>query len=110
MVFAMDAPQEAGKPFLVATSLGTGPIPIDTRRLNLTPDTMMVVSSGGALPSVFVNYAGSLSAIGKSSCAINIPNLPVLKGIALHTAYVTLDAAAPSGISAISNTFSFTIS
>ena len=50
-----------------------------------------------------------LDAQGVAKAKLNIPNSPVLKGIRIYSAYVTLKATAPSGISSISNSFMFSI-
>ena len=105
----LTAPTDAGKPYQVGSSLGTGPIPIGKRQINLSPDNMLVASVGGHLPSVFVGYTGLLDAAGKAQAKLVIPNIPALIGVRLHSAFVTLDTAAPSGIRSISNTFSFSI-
>ena len=60
-------------------------------------------------PSIFSNYAGTLDAQGQASAAINVPGLPTLVGFTIHTAFVTRNASAPTGIQSISNTHSFTI-
>jgi len=105
--------KSAGDPNLryqMGSSLGNGPIPIDTRQLGLSPDALLALSASGVLPTVFVNYGGTLDANGEASNAsVNIPNSPILKGVRIYTAYVTLLASAPSGVSSISNTFLFTI-
>jgi len=107
--FALLASGDAGLPYQVGTSLGTGPIPIDTRLLALSADDLLFVSAGNLWPSIFVNYRGVLDAQGQAKARISIPNLPVLKGVRLHTAFLTILATAPSGVKSISNTFTFTI-
>jgi len=106
-VLANDDP---GFAYQVGTSLGTGPIPIDTRSLNLSPDGLLFVSTSGFWPGIFSGYRGVIDSKGQAQATINIPNVTVLIGTRLHTAFVTLDPAAPSGIRSISNTDSFTIS
>ena len=100
---------DAGRTFQVASSLGTGPIPIGSRSLDLSPDNLMVVTVNGYLPTVFVNYSGVLDASGQAKAQILIPNLPVLKGVRIHSAFITLDPAAPFGISNISSTETLSI-
>lgn len=95
--------------YQVGTSLGTGPIVLGPRRLNLSPDDLLVATVGGFLPQLFVNYVGVLDNQGKARAAINLPGDSRLIGVALHTAFVTLDPNAPLGIGNISNTFSFSI-
>jgi len=46
---------------------------------------------------------------GQAKAASNIPNITALIGQKIHSAFVTLDPQAPSGIKSISNLFSFTI-
>jgi hypothetical protein len=107
--FALSAAADAGLRYQMGSSLGKGPIPIDTRTIGLTPDNLLVLSTGGLLPSMFVNYAGTLDAAGAGTAGLAIPNLALLKGVRIYTAYLTLLPAAPSGVSSISNTFLFTI-
>ena len=103
------APADGGLPYQVGTSLGTGPIPIDTRQLGLSLDDLLLVTVRGLLPAVFQQYSGLLDATGRGTAKIAIPGNPGLVGVRLHSAFVTLDASAPSNIKSISNTFSFTV-
>jgi hypothetical protein len=107
--FALTANDDAGLPYLVASSFGLGPIAVDTRKIGLSPDALLLVSVGGLLPSVFVGYQGVIDAKGQAKASIHIPNIPALIGLRLHSAFVTLSPSAPSGIKSISNTFSFSI-
>jgi hypothetical protein len=100
---------DPGRVYQMGSSLGNGPIPIDTRKLELSPDPLLVLSVGGFLPAVFVSYAGTLDANGKAKARIDIPPLPALKGVRVYSAFVTLQASAPSGVANISNTFMFAI-
>ncbi|MBN2491495.1 MAG: right-handed parallel beta-helix repeat-containing protein [Planctomycetes bacterium] len=109
IAFALLAAADAGLPYQMGSSFGNGPIPIDTRTIGLSLDSVLVLSIGGTLPGIFQNYAGLLDAQGKATASFNIPNIPTLKGIRIYTAFVTLSPAAPSGVSNISNSFLFTI-
>ncbi len=109
MNFGLSSPKDAGLPYQVATSLGTGPTPIGQRSLGLTLDSLFAASVSGNLPTVFVNYAGAIGASGNASAALNIPPFAVLKGITLHTAFVTFSGSAPLGVQSISTTFTFQI-
>ncbi|MBN2489615.1 MAG: SBBP repeat-containing protein, partial [Planctomycetes bacterium] len=100
---------DAGLVYQLASSLSNGPILIDTRRIELSPDVLLFLTVMNALPGIFPNYAGVLDAQGQAKAAIHIPNLPSLKGIRIYTAFVTLKASAPSGVASISNTFGFSI-
>ena len=109
ITLSLSAPSDGGLPYVVGSALGGGPIPIDTRWLNLSLDAMLDASVNGYLPMIFQNYAGILNASGKATATLNIPNLPGLKGIRIYTAFLTLKQGAPSNIQSISNTFIFTI-
>jgi len=105
----LTASDDAGLPFQVGSSLGTGPIIIGNRQLGLSPDGLLAVSAGNLWPAVFPGYRGVIDILGRARTAVHIPNIPALIGTRLHNAFVTLDPAAPSGIKSISNTFSFSI-
>ncbi|MBN2492715.1 MAG: hypothetical protein JXQ29_17845 [Planctomycetes bacterium] len=109
VTFLLSAPGDAGLPYQLGTSLGMGPIPIDTRTLNLSLDDVLVASVGGKLPAIFQDYGGTLDASGAAQGKLNLPAIPVLVGIRLHTAFLTLKAPAPSGVQSVSQTASFTI-
>jgi hypothetical protein len=109
VVLALTAPGDPGLPYQVGTSQGTGPIPIDRRRLGLSPDALLAASVSGFLPSIFEGYVGLLDATGQGKAKLHLPNLTVLIGVRLHSAFLTLDAGAPSGVKSISNTFSFSV-
>jgi hypothetical protein len=109
VTFTLSSPADGGLPYQVGSSLGTGPIPIDTRKLGLSADPLLVASVGGTLPTVFEAYAGNLDAAGKGQARFHIPNLAPLVGIRIHTAFLTIKIGAPSNIANISGTFSFTI-
>ncbi len=109
ITFGLDAPTSAGLPYQMASSLGTGPIPIGMRSLRLTIDPLFTGSIGGSLPQIFVNYAGVIGASGRAGASLNIPPFQFLKGNTIHTAFVTFDAQSPLGIKAISSTYTFAI-
>ena len=88
---------------------GIGPIPIDTRQLTLSQGGLLDVSMNGLWLAVFSGCRGVIDNQGQARAAIHIPNIPARIGARLHTACVTLDPAAPSGIKSISNTLSFSI-
>jgi len=107
--FGLTTYDDAGLPYQLGTSLGTGPIPIDTRKIDLGPDNLLLVTVNNYWPWIFSGYRGVIDSKGQAQAAIHIPNIPALIGLRLHSAFVTLDPAAPSGIRSISNTFSFSI-
>ena len=96
-------------PFQLGSSLGTGPISIDQRKLYLSSDDLLVVTIYALWPSIFKDYRGVMNNKGQAMAAINIPNIPALIGLRINSAFVTLDPVEPSGIKSISDTFSFTI-
>ena len=72
-------------------------------------DALLEGSVKGLAPGVFVGYAGLVNRAGEAQAEIRIPKAPALIGLMIHTAAVTLDATAASGVRAITNTFSFQI-
>ena len=100
---------EPGLAYQLGSSFGRGPIPIDTRQIGLSPDALLFLSIGSVLPTVFTNYSGFLDTAGKASASIGIPNIPSLTGIHIYSAFLTLQASAPSGVSSISNTLDLQI-
>ena len=109
VVFALSSPTDGLLPYHVGTSLGTGPILIDTRQIDLSPDGVLQASTGSTLPSVFEAYSGNLDAAGAGQAKLHLPNLPQLVGIRLHTAFLTIKLGEPSNVKSISPTFSFTV-
>ncbi len=107
--FVLNAPNQPGRSYQLGSSLGNGPIPIDSRRLGLSVDSLLIASTGGTLPSVFAGYAGVLSARGRGGAALHLPPLPALVGLTIYNAFVTLDAQAPSGVGLVSNTWPFMV-
>ncbi len=99
-------PADIGFPYQAATSLGQGPTIVGSRSISLTVDPLFIVSVRGVLPTVFVNYAGTIGASGRASAGIVIPPFPALVGIQLHSAFITLGGA---GVRHASNTWSFQI-
>jgi hypothetical protein len=92
----------ANRPYIACSALGTVPgIPIDTRVLPLTFDVLFANSIGG-LPPALTGYAGVLDGDGNGLGQIRFAGLPGLIGFRFFTAFVTLDAQAPSGIRTIS--------
>ncbi|MBN2492702.1 MAG: SBBP repeat-containing protein [Planctomycetes bacterium] len=106
---ALSSSADGGLVYQLGSSFGSGPIAIDTRRLELSPDALFFLSVLGAAPGVFQNYLGVLDGQGQAAARLAIPGLPSLKGIRVYTAFVTLKATAPSGVANLSNTFLFTI-
>jgi len=107
--FVLTATADVALPYQVGTALGNGPIPVDTRKLNLSPDGLLLVSTSGFWPGIFSGYRGVIDSKGQARAAIHIPNVPALIGLRLHSAFVTLSPSAPSGVESISNTFMFSI-
>ena len=109
LLFTLAASSDSGLPYQLGSSFGPGPIPLGSRSLGLSPDDLLVLSTGNLLPMVFDRYAGLLDAQGQATARLHIPNFAILKGLRIYSAYVTLSASAPLGLASISNTFDFTI-
>jgi len=98
-----------GLPYVIGSSHGSGPIRIDRRQLDLSPDYLLFATVNNDWPWIFSGYRGVIDSKGQASAAIHIPNVPGLIGVRLYSAFVTLDPAAASGIRSISNTFLFSV-
>jgi len=109
LTFTLAALSDTGLPYHMASSLGTGPIPIGSRSLGLSPGPLMQLSATGVLPTIFQNYAGLLNAQGVATARLAIPNSTFLRKLRIHTAFVTLLPGAPQGVASISGTHMFTI-
>jgi len=97
-----------GAVYQAACSLSNAPgVAIDTRRIPLTPDGLMIASF--VAPAVFGSFVGTLDGTGTATAWINIPPAPVLVGIIFYAGFVELAPGAPSGVSAISNDHAVTI-
>jgi len=109
MTFTLTASTDHGLPYQLGSSLGTGPIPIDQRSLGLSPDGLLWASISGLWPWIFSGYQGVIDSKGRASAAVDIPIAPALVGVRIHSAFMTLSPAAPSGVQSISDTFMFSI-
>jgi len=105
----LTASTSAGRSYQLGSSLGPGPIMIDSRRLDLSPDALLEVSTKNYWPMIFSGYSGVIDRSGQASASVRIPNSLALVGVRIYSAFVTLSPAAPSGIKSISNTFIFSI-
>ena len=56
----ISAPGDSGLPYQIGSSLGTGPIPIDTRVLNLSPDDLLVVTVNNYLARRDSQWMGTI--------------------------------------------------
>ena len=100
---------DGGLPYQLGSSFSAGPIPIDTRMLNLGFDSLLIISVAGMAPQIFEKYTGILDTSGKAKAKLHIPSWSALKGTRIYTAFVTVKSGAPSNIANISNTFMFAI-
>jgi hypothetical protein len=105
----LDSPETPNLPFVLGCAMGPGPIAIDTRSLPLAGDLLLFDCLSGVYPSVFINFVGTLDAIGFSvNSQIAIPNLPVLIGINFYCAFGVLDVSWPGSVRTISHNAVFT--
>jgi hypothetical protein len=109
MTFLLAAPADGGAFYQAASSFGNGPLWIGSRMMGLTPDNLFFLSALNVAPGLFIQYAGTLGSTGAGKAALAIPKITAIRGLPIHTAYLTLSTGSPPGISSISNTFSFTI-
>ena len=104
VTFDLTATDSAGLPYQVGSSLGTGPIPLGKRRIDLSADDLLLVSVSDIWPWIFVGYRGVIDSKGQAQAAIHIPDVKALIGLRIHTAFVTIDPPSPWGIRSISDT------
>jgi len=76
-------------------------IHVDSRRIPLDPDDLMVISF--QLPLMFQKFSGVLDTTGAGMAGIHLPAIPALKGVWFYLAMITLDPTARNGIRNISN-------
>ena len=107
--FALDAPGDGGKTYVMAASFGNTGISIGGRTVPLSFDTLLLLTVQNVLPGIFQRYQGTLSAGGTASASLLIPAGPGLKGVTLHHAFVVIDPAKPAGIGTISNGLAVTL-
>jgi hypothetical protein len=99
----LSSPADGGLPYQVGSSLGRGPIPLGNRKIELSPDVLLAVSTSNVLPHIFSAYAGILNPQGRAAAKIQIPRATGLVGIDIFTSFVTIRASAPQSIQSISN-------
>ena len=111
VTLVLTAASDAGLPYQAGSSLGTGPLRLaDGRRIDLSPDSLLVVSVAGLWPWIFSGYRGILDSRGQATASIRVPASPALVGTRIHTAFVTLDPQARCGVRSISKAALFTVS
>ena len=98
----LTAARSTSRPYVLGASFGDQPgiaVP-GPRMIPLEPDALFY--SFWVLPEIFKNFSGSLSASGTAQAQVAIPDLPLVVGTTMYTAFVTLDPAAPGGMRDIS--------
>jgi len=106
--FAFHALLHPGAVYVGASSLGYTPgLPVDDRVLPLNADALFLLSL--SLPAVWEGFVGVLDGAGFGTARINLPAEPGLAGFTFYTAFLALDAGAPSGIGWISGAAPITI-
>jgi beta-propeller repeat-containing protein len=104
VTLTLTATDSANLPYQVGSSLGTGPIPLGKRQIDLSADDLLLVSVSDIWPWIFVGYRGVIDSKGQAQAAIHIPDVKALVGLRIHTAFVTIDPPSPWGIRSISDT------
>jgi hypothetical protein len=104
-IIRVSFPTDAGKPFVVALGLSgfyPGVKLPDGRVIPLNLDPLVALTAGMSIPPAFTGNIGLLDAAGRATVTFNTNTLPVPPGMRIWAAGVTLDPAAPLGISQIS--------
>ena len=109
ILWNLDSPTDANKPYVMAASFNNWGIPAgNNRTIPLAVDDLLVGSIRLAFP-FFQRYQGILDATGKAQASFAIPNVPLLTGLTIHHAFFVIDATQPNSIGTISNGFPATI-
>ncbi len=108
-VLGLTASRSGNRAYAAGVSLSaTTGIPVaGSRTIPLDPDGLF--NTYGLLPGIFRGFFGVLSGSGKGTAQVAIPYSPALVGVRFHSAFVTLQAAAPGGIRDISDSLQITI-
>lgn len=106
----IDRPEEAGRAYLSPFALATTPgIPLsDGRVFPLAPDGLFTESLAPGSP-VFANTIGQLDATGRATYQLTLPAIPALRGLTLHTAWLTADLTGTARIRTLSAPLALTI-
>lgn len=107
--YSLQSDLDNGLLYQLALSFGNGPIPIDNRQIELSPDGLFFITVQNFVPALLSGSSGTLDAKGMASAALNIPNIAVLKGSKISAAFVTIKNGAPSNIMTITLPFIVTI-
>jgi hypothetical protein len=104
-IIRVSFPSDAGKAYVVALGLsGFHPglkLP-DGRVIGLNFDALVGLTATGSIPPVFQGNIGTLDTAGRAFVTFNTNTLPLPPGLPIWAVAVTLDRAAPLGISQIS--------
>jgi len=108
-ILIVSFPSDWGKAYVVAfslTSYSPGIRLSDGRIIPLTPDLLTFLTVQQPLPPLLVNNRGLLAANGTAQVTLNLNALgKAVSGLRLWAVAVTIDPAAPLGISQISRPF-----
>lgn len=109
VTFSLASARDAGRRYQLASSMGSGPLPLGPWSLGLSPDALLALSVSGALPAVFRGYQGVLDANGRAAAALAIPSSRALVGYPVVTAFVTLDPQSAKPVRSVSDSVQFQI-
>ena len=107
ILFDLNDRSAANMTYTLGLSFNCRGFPIDKgRRINLTPDTLFMLSVNRMLPSVFVNLTGQLDGLGHARASLRLPKGVPLRGLTLYAAWISFHT---SGIYAVSETEHFVL-
>lgn len=105
---ALDATNEAGRPYVVASALSPAATPIGGGFiLYIAQDSLFALTVMNAAPSIFRNYQGVLDAQGEATASVAVPNDPRLAGTTIHSVFGTV-AGSKLGVLSSRGSFSIT--
>ena len=94
------SPADAGLDYRAASSLGPGPTNLLGREIPLSADALLQITLGDQLPAVFRGYSGRLDALGTGTVQIELPEIEWLRGLTIHTVFMSLRDGAIVSVSA----------
>ncbi len=104
-IIRVSFPGDGGKTYIVALGMSgfyPGITLPDGRVISLNIDPLVTLTAGSALPPFLTGNIGTLDARGRAVVMFNTNTLPVPPGMRVWAVGVTLDGAAPFGLSQIS--------
>jgi hypothetical protein len=103
---SFDSFPDAGEAYAVASAFFPAAYVVENWPLGLEFDPLFFLTVHNLIPSICRDYRGTLDAAGRGTAEVDIPNLTVLIGIPVYSAFAATDK---TGLTVISDTGLFKI-